>query len=121
MSGVTSENSAPTEASATHSSGPESGTHDQERPVVSAVAQLEGLVDGCHREDGSARLGGGAPHLERPVPVGVGLDHRAQTCPAQRGAEPGHVRPHRVEIDGDEAAGGGVHASPWSIGSAFSA
>ena len=51
---------------------------DEQRPVDAVRAQLRGLVRGGHREPGGAagqrRAGGG----QRPVPVAVGLDHRAQ-------------------------------------------
>jgi hypothetical protein len=80
------------------------GGEDQNRRRDSAHAELHPLVGVCHAESGGAVPEGGVGDLDRPVAVGVRLDHLQNLHVVAD--EPLHLRPVRgeaAEIDLDPA------------------
>ncbi len=77
------------------------GEPGQQPTGVAGGAQRQRLLDHGHAEPGRPGLAGGPGHLDHPVPVPVGLDHRHHHGRGDPGTQGGDVGPDRVEVDHD--------------------
>ena len=96
------------------------GTEQQHCTADARLPQLAPLVDRAHGQEVRPARGGRRPcRTDRPVPVGIGLDHKTHPC------GPRHVRANRrkvvPQVVEPDTGYGGCHSCPESVGSAESA
>ena len=68
-------------------------------------AEDDRLADGRDAERGGTSVEGGAPDVDRTVPVAVGLDDRPQLGRGQQVAQAACVAADRADVDRDERTG----------------